>query len=153
MTKVKIGKFEVDEAELHRKHREAVRRGEEKLDAEPQARSVSYDREANRLVIELKNGATLIVPTNLIQGLRDADPNLIAQVELLPRGAALHWETLDQDFSIMGLMAGIFGNRVWMRELGRKGGSVRSEAKAAAVRANGKKGGRPSVASRKRREA
>ncbi len=28
-------------------------------------------------------------------------------------------------------------------ELGRKGGSVRSEAKAAAVRANGKLGGRP----------
>lgn len=30
-----------------------------------------------------------------------------------------------------------------MRLLGRKGGSAKSDAKAAAVRANGKKGGRP----------
>jgi hypothetical protein len=31
------------------------------------------------------------------------------------------------------------------QELGRKGGSVKSEKKAAAVRENGKKGGRPAV--------
>ncbi|WP_434112739.1 hypothetical protein [Paraburkholderia caffeinilytica] len=31
----------------------------------------------------------------------------------------------------------------WMREIGRSGGSVKSEAKSAAARENGKKGGRP----------
>jgi hypothetical protein len=33
--------------------------------------------------------------------------------------------------------------RDFLSRIGRKGGSVRSEAKAAACRANGKKGGRP----------
>lgn len=33
--------------------------------------------------------------------------------------------------------------RAYFAELGRKGGSVKSYAKAAAVRRNGKKGGRP----------
>ena len=49
----------------------------------------------------------------------------------------------DADFTVAGLVAGVFGTRAWMAELGRKGGSVTSEAKAAAVRENGKKGGRP----------
>jgi hypothetical protein len=43
---------------------------------------------------------------------------------------------------VAGLVAGVFGTRAWMAELGRKGGSVTSEAKASAVRENGKKGGR-----------
>ena len=57
---------------------------------EPQANSVRHDRAFNRLIIELKSGATFIVPCDLIQGLRDAEPELIAEVELLPRDAALH---------------------------------------------------------------
>ncbi|HEY0545053.1 MAG TPA: DUF2442 domain-containing protein [Pyrinomonadaceae bacterium] len=149
MAKAKIGKFEVDEAKLGRQHAEAIRRGKEKLKTEPQARSATYDDKTRRLVIELKNGATFIVPSDLVQGLRGADPKLIAEVELLPRGAALHWERLDVDLSLAGLIAGVFGGEAWMsslaQELGRRGGSVKSEAKAAAVRANGRKGGRPST--------
>lgn len=143
MAKVRIGKFEVGEAELDRRHEEAVCRGKEKAATEPRAKSARYDRETNRLVVELKNGAVFIVPCDLIQGLRGADPDLIAEVELLPRGAALHWERLDVDFSVAGLLLGLFGTRAWMAELGRRGGSVTSEAKAAAVRENGRKGGRP----------
>lgn len=114
---------------------------------EPQARSVSYDRKTDRLIIELKNGATFMVPCNLIQGLRDAPPELIAEVNLRPRGAALHWETLDVDFSLAALIAGMFGSEAWMsslaKEMGRKGGSATSEVKAASSRENGKRGGRP----------
>jgi len=47
------------------------------------------------------------------------------------------------DFSLAGLMAGLFGTRVWMAEIGRSGGSATSQAKAAAARINEKKGGRP----------
>ena len=45
----------------------------------------------------------------MIQELASATPEDIAQVELGPRGAALHWERLDVDFSLAGLLAGIFG--------------------------------------------
>lgn len=143
MAKVKLGKFEVEESELERQHERAVRRGKERIATEPQASAVVYDRKSNRLIIDLKNGTTFIVPCDLIQGLRGAAPDKIAEVELLPRGAALHWEKLDVDISLAGLMFGLFGTKAWMAEIGRKGGSATSEAKAAAVRVNGRKGGRP----------
>jgi hypothetical protein len=44
---------------------------------------------------------------------------------------------------IPGLLAGVFGTRAWMAVLGRKGGRITSNTKAAAAKANGQKGGRP----------
>lgn len=111
------------------------------------ARSARYERETGRVVVELGKGCTFAFPTQLAQGLRGADPELLEQVEIAPPGTGLHWEELDVDLSIPGLLQGVFGTREWMRELGRAGGSVRSEAKARAARINGRKGGRP----RKRR--
>jgi hypothetical protein len=91
----------------------------------------------------MQNGATFIVPTELLQGLRGAAPELLAEVELWSEGTALHWERLDADFRIPALLLGVFGGKTWMSELGRAGGAVTSPAKAAAARENGKKGGRP----------
>lgn len=150
---VKMGRFEYSEKELKRQFAAATKRGKEAMRREPQARSATYDRATNRLIIELKNGATFIIPCDLIQGLRGADPDLIAEVELGPRGAALHWEKLDQDFSVAGLLAGLFGTKAWMAELGRLGGSRTSEAKAAAARINGARGGRPRKNENKRKRA
>ena len=64
---------------------------------------------------------------------------------LLCDRAGLHcyWEALRVDFSVAGLLAGVFGTRAWMAEVGRRGGRATTEAKAAAARANGAKGGRP----------
>lgn len=143
MVKVKFGKWEYDEDELRRRHKEATGRGKERERNEPQACAARYDRKTHRLVIELTNGTTFIVPCDLLQGLRDAPPKLIAEVEILPRGYGLHWEKLDQDFTTAGLLAGLFGTRTWMAELGRAGGRRTTPKKAAASRANGKLGGRP----------
>ena len=143
MAKVKIGPWEIEEDELDQQHQSAVQRGANKTQSEPQAQSVTYDATTNRLVIELKNGVIFQLPCPLVQGLGDAPADAIAQVRLGPRGASLHWENLKLDFSLAGLLAGIFGTQVWMAELGRTGGRARSEAKTAAARANGKKGGRP----------
>lgn len=133
----------MSDEEFERQYKEAVKRGEEKMKTEPQAKSVSYDRDSDRLVIEFDNRVILSVPRKLLPELGDADPDSIAEVKLRPRGAALHWQKLDQDFSIAGLMTSILSRNVLMSELGRKGGSVSSEAKIAAARANGQKGGRP----------
>ncbi len=142
MAGLKAGKWTYTEEELERMFEEADRRGKESLKTEIQAREARYDRKTGRLVIELKNGATFIVPCDLIQGLRDADPKDIAAVELGPRGASLHWEKLDQDFTVGGLVRGIFGTKKWMAELERSRSRVKSKAKAAA-RENGTSGGRP----------
>jgi hypothetical protein len=47
---------------------------------------------------------------------------------------------LDEDYSVPGLMNGIFGTARWMA---KRAGSATSAKKAASSRENGKKGGRP----------
>lgn len=150
MATVKIGRWEIEEEELERQHQAAVQRGVEQARTEPQAISINYDEPTHRLAIELKNGVTFLVPCQLVQGLATASPDVIRQVKLGPRGASLHWETLDVDFSLAGLIAGMLGTQAWMAELGRQGGRATSATKAAAARANGKKGGRPSQVSKRR---
>jgi hypothetical protein len=102
---------------------------------------VRYDDTSSRLVITFTNGAIFMVPARLLEGLEHASDADLAKVELLGE-TGLHWEDLDVDFTISGLMSGIFGSRAFM-EARRKGGQSRSEAKTAASRANGAKGGRP----------
>jgi len=72
--------------------------------------------------------------------LEDAADDQLAEIEVLGAGYGLHWESLDVDLSIPGLLAGIFGTSAYMA---RRAGQATSPAKAAAARANGAKGGRP----------
>ena len=53
------------------------------------------------------------------------------------------WPALGVAHYVPGLVAGLFGTRRWMAEIGRRGGKRRTKAKALAARANGAKGGRP----------
>jgi hypothetical protein len=110
---------------------------------EPRAESVLYDPDNDLIVIQLKNGAIFSFPPRLAQGLECATPEQLADVWFPPSGSSVHWESLDVDFGIPELVAGIFGTKSWMAELGRKGGRIISSAKSAAAQKNGKKGGRP----------
>jgi hypothetical protein len=107
---------------------------------EPRAAAVRYDRPSRRVIVDLVNGCTVAFPPHLAQGLEKATEDQLAQAGLLRTGHGLHWEELDADLSVPGLLAGILGTRSHMA---RQGGQVRSPAKAAAARANGAKGGRP----------
>ncbi|MFL5382292.1 MAG: DUF2442 domain-containing protein [Longimicrobiaceae bacterium] len=93
--------------------------------------------------MELTNGCVFAFPPALAQGLGSASEDELAAVEVMPGAESIYWECLDVGFSVPNLIAGSFGTKAWMRELGRAGGRVRSPAKTAAVRENGKKGGRP----------
>ena len=118
----------------------ATERGKIARSLEPRAAAARYDREAGRIVVELTNGCTFAFPPALAQGLEAATPAQLAQVEVLGAGYGLHWEALDADLSIPGLLAGIFGTKAYMA---RRAGQATSPAKAAAARSNGAKGGRP----------
>ena len=145
---------ELTDADLERIRLETLARDA----AEPRAHAVRYDRKKDQVVVELKNGVVLAVPTRLLQGVAGADPQLIAKVETDARGYGLHWEELDADLSVSGLLSGCFGSGRWMNKLradgelptaptaaeaGRKGGSASTPIKRTASRANGKLGGRP----------
>ena len=143
MAKVKIGKWEVDEAELEREHAEAVKRGEESMRTEPRAVSARYDRRRKRIVVELIDGCTFMFPPELAQGLAGASPEDLADVRVMGPGFALGWDKLDAHFSLAGLLAGRFGNDAWMAQLAKRRSRKASKPKTNLTPAHSKKTTRP----------
>jgi hypothetical protein len=109
----------------------------------PAARGACYKPRTKRLEITLTNGISLLVPIAYIEGLHNATPADLREIQIFGLGSALVFPALDVVVSVHGLIDGVFGSKAWMRAIGRSGGSVKSEAKSAAARENGKKGGRP----------
>jgi len=122
----------------------AEQRMNEELQGLPKAISARYDRRAKRVVITLDSGVELTFPPALAQGLEDAKPAQLEVVEISPSGMGVHWPELDADLYVPGLLRGALGSRSWMAaRLGAAGGLRKTDAKATAVRENGKKGRRP----------
>lgn len=118
---------------------EAARLGAE-MSKDALARVVRYDRESRTITVDLQSGASFSFPVDKVQGLAGASDQNLSEVEIFGGGYALHWETLDVDFSVAGLAAGIFGTAKYMAA---QAGRQKSDAKAAAARTNGSRGGRP----------
>ena len=66
-------------------------------------KSVRFDEDS--FWVELSDGRTLGVPLAWFPRLLDATPGQLAEVSLSTRG--LHWEALDEDISVAGLLAGL----------------------------------------------
>ena len=131
---------EVTDAQL----KAAEARGRKMLETEPRAVAAHYDQVTGRIVLDLANGCSYAFPAQLVQDLRGASHDDLANVEIDGLGFNLHWPILDADLYVPALVAGMFGTRAWMtRELARVAGRSRSPAKVAAARSNGAKGGRP----------
>ena len=137
MAKVKLGKFEIDQAELDRQVAASTQRGDEELRRQPLATRARYDRRTRRVVLTLSNGSRLEVPVSRLQGLAKATDAELAKVRILGPGTAVEWTGLDQQFSVTGLLAGVFGTRTWMAKLGRQADMSTSPAKPQAARKNG----------------
>jgi Protein of unknown function (DUF2442) len=56
------------------------------------------------MMVELSDGRTLGVPLSWFPRLLDATHEQLEDYELSPYG--LHWEALDEDISVAGLLAG-----------------------------------------------
>jgi hypothetical protein len=108
------------------------------------ALSAHYDRRTGRVFIDLNTGVQLAFPVERAEGLAGASSAELAEIEISSAGLGLYWPKLDADIYIPGLLQGVFGSKRWIAaQLGAIGGKVRSRAKAAAARKNGRKGGRP----------
>jgi len=124
---------------------EALRRSKSH-DHDPKAVTVEYAPALNLIVVGLSNGRRLVLPIEDLQGLERATEAQLKKYELLGGGTGISFPELDVDLYVPALIEGVYGNRRWMAQLGKKGGRARTEAKRRAARANGAKGGRPTRA-------
>ncbi len=132
-----------DQFELARK------RARELQDSFPRAVRAYYDRTDRKIVIDLDSKLTLSFSPHAAEGLEQATPSQLEEVEISPSGFGIHFPRLDADLYVPGLLEGFLGSKKWMASrLGQLGGQSRSRAKKASSRANGKLGGRPKKAAR-----
>jgi Protein of unknown function (DUF2442) len=67
-----------------------------------QAKKVYFDVE--RLHVELADGREISVPLNWFPRLENATHEQRQQWELIGPGVGIHWESIDEDISVAGLL-------------------------------------------------
>ena len=92
----------------------ANERGRIEFETQPHAARAHYDRHAGLMTLELYNGAAYSFSPRDLQGLAEASDDQLAAFELSGFGYGLHWDELDVDFTVPGLLAGGFGNSRFM---------------------------------------
>jgi hypothetical protein len=129
---------------IHDSFELANRRAKELQAAVPRAVAAHYDRASGRIVIHLSSNLDVSFSPHDAQGLENAKPSQLEEIEISPSGFGIHFPKLDADFYLPGLLEGFLGSKRWMASrLGQIGGKSRSAAKRAASKANGRLGGRP----------
>jgi Protein of unknown function (DUF2442) len=127
----------------------ANRRGERMRVAVPKAIAARYDRATGRVVIHLSSRLDVSFSPYDAQGLENAKPSQLDEIEISPSGLGIHFPKLDADLYLPSLLEGFLGSTRWTASrMGRVGGKSRSAAKRAASKANGRMGGRPKKAAR-----
>ena len=123
------------------RHNEVAIRGAGAADRiEPRANAVMYDPGRELILVELRSGHVFGFPPGFVAGLRGAGEEQLWQGRISPSGDGLHWDDLEVNVSLTGLVAQALNLREWAPRIM---GQMRSEAKARAARRNGMKGGRP----------
>lgn len=114
---VQWGRSQFTESEIKRQIAQATKRGEERMRRDPLATAVRYHKPDRSVVIETNKGVTLTISVDRLQGLQDASDRDLSKVEILGPGVAIEWPAIDQQFSVTGLLSGVFGNETWMTNL------------------------------------
>ena len=94
----------IDETEFEEQFRAARELGDHLQKVEPRAVHAEYDARRGVMMVQLKSGCWIGFPPQSEMGLHDATADQLAAVEVLPGGEGLHWEELDADISVPGLI-------------------------------------------------
>jgi hypothetical protein len=131
------------DADILAQGRTALARERKDRKAGLRATAVWYDYANGHVMMALSNNRLFGVAAQDIPALRNATAAQLRTVELSPGGDGLHWETLDVDLSVPGLLLETLGRSEIVRAWAQMAGRVKNPARAKASRANGAKGGRP----------
>jgi hypothetical protein len=99
----------------------------------PHALAARYDRRRHKVWVKLDSGIDFSFDPRRAHGLDEASADDLVGVTVEGVGSTLHFPKLDADFSVARLLEGFLGPLEWTKR----------EARAAASRENGKRGGRP----------
>ena len=109
----------------------------------PRVTAVRYDRTTKLVVLDLSNGAQLAVPADKLQGVAAASEAARSDVRILGPNWAIEFPKIDEQFTVEGLLTGVFGTAKWLARQSKSEARAKSPEKTAAVRANGHKETRP----------
>lgn len=72
--------------------------------SEPRALGVEFGPDT--LVVHLEDGRSISAPLEWFPRLRDASDDDRGRWRLIGRGVGIHWDALDEDLSVRGLLEG-----------------------------------------------
>jgi hypothetical protein len=123
--------------------KDAIKRGK-RLPKSIGATAATYLPTTDQVSVSFENGIEIRFPRKALAGLENGTEEQLSHIEI-DAGRLLVWTKFEDEVAhyIPDLMDQFGPSGRIMAEIGRIGGSKTSSAKTAAVRANGKKGGRP----------
>lgn len=108
-------------------HKEEIEAANERaaarLSRTPTATVAHYDQPLGRVVIDLSSGLSIMFRPQDTEGLEQASPEQLSEIEISPSGLGLHFPAIDADIYLPSLLEGFLGSRQWMAaRLGKAGG-------------------------------
>lgn len=83
-------------------------------------KDIHIHKDANSLVVILSSGSVLAASLSSFPSLNNAPETVLNNWRLVGSGVGIHWEDLDEDFSLKGLIS-----EVVLRQLGASGNSLK----------------------------
>jgi hypothetical protein len=124
----------------HSELEEANRRAHELQARFPRAVSACYQPGTGKIVVHLSSRLDVSFSPQDAQGLEDARPSQLQDIEISPSGFGLYFPALDADIYVPGLLEGFPGSKSWMEARpGQTAGQSGTDARKSASRANGRR--------------
>lgn len=92
----------------------AVARAAQRRQLGSRAVAARYDRRIGRVVIRLSSGLEVAFAPHDAQGLENAKPAQLDEIEISPSGCGIHFPKVDADIYLPSLLEGFRGSRQWM---------------------------------------
>ena len=130
----------------------ALAAGRVEAETEIRARTVRYVADRDSIEIVTTRHAGFLIPRGWIGALQDVPIEELVKLDIWPDGSAIELEDLDIHISVDGLMTAILPAMLPTKTIAAifasRGGRATSDAKRSSAQENGRKGGRPSKASK-----